>query len=81
MISCSQYDYIEIVCMFNYPIELTLKSGCTTKGIALDTAKNTEHEECIKVLVEECEQLVVLDDISQLKVLVENPHFSHVSFD
>ena len=81
MISCSQYDYIEIVCMFNYPIELTLKSGCVTAGTALDTAKNTQHQECIKVLVEQSEQLVVLDDISQLKVLVENPHFSRISFD
>ncbi len=81
MISCSQYDYIEIVCMFNYPIELTLKSGGIVEGTALDTATSTQHDECIKVLVGKNEQLVVLDNIAQLKVLVENPHFCHVSFD
>ncbi|HFU74774.1 MAG TPA: transcriptional antiterminator, partial [Arcobacter sp.] len=27
MISCHQYDYIEIACMYHYPVALTLKSG------------------------------------------------------
>lgn len=37
MISCEQHDYIEIVCTFNYPIKLMMKSGQVIEGIALDT--------------------------------------------
>lgn len=27
MLSCEQYDYIEIACMHRYPVLLTLKTG------------------------------------------------------
>ena len=84
MISCSQYDFIEIVCMYRYPIKLTLRSDVDiteTKGIALDTQQNDKKEECINIEVEGVERLVVLDEISSLEVCIDNPHFNHVSFD
>ncbi len=80
MIPCDQYDYIEIVCTFRYPIELTMKSGIVIECIALDTALNENRVECIKVDLKGAESLVVLDDISILKVCVDNPHFKTVSF-
>ncbi|ABZ77404.1 transcriptional antiterminator, Rof [Shewanella halifaxensis HAW-EB4] len=49
MISCNQYDYIEIVCLYRYPIALKLKSGETISGIALDTARDSKKRECIKL--------------------------------
>jgi Rho-binding antiterminator len=81
MISCDQQDYIETVCMHHYPIKLTLKSGDTTQGIAVDTQVNDARHECIKIDVEGVEQLVVLDEITILEVLVENPHVQKVRFD
>lgn len=81
MISCNEYDYIEIVCMFKYPIKLTLKTGETIECTALDTARNDSREECIKVEQSSTEILVVLSSISKLEVCVENPHFTEVSFD
>ncbi|MFQ3230193.1 Rho-binding antiterminator [Reinekea sp.] len=81
MISCNEYDYIEIVCMFKYPIKLTLKTGETIECTALDTARNDSREECIKVEQSNTEILVVLSSISKLEVCVENPHFTEVSFD
>ncbi|WP_246747355.1 Rho-binding antiterminator, partial [Vibrio cholerae] len=27
MVSCSQYDYIELACLFHLPVKLTMKSG------------------------------------------------------
>ncbi len=80
MISCSEYDYIEIVCMYRYPIKLTMKSGMAVEGMALDTQRNESREECIKVNVNGTENLVELDSISKLEVCVENPHFKEVSF-
>ncbi len=80
MISCGNYDYIEVVCLFKYPVELTLTSGETIVGKAMDTAKNSLLEECIKIKAENDDLLVTLDLIAKLKVLVENPHFQEVSF-
>lgn len=81
MISCSNYDYIEIVCLFKYPIEITLKSGEVVAGKAIDTARDQRREECIKLNIDNSDLLVVLDSIAKLKVVVENPHFDEVSFD
>ena len=80
MISCQEYDYIEIVCMYRYPITLTMKSGEVIECTALDTKQNTAREECVKVDVDGVEKLVELDAISQLDVRVDNPHFKNISF-
>lgn len=80
MISCDQHDYIEIACMFRYPIILTLKSGEVIEGTALDTALNEHKDECIKIAVNGSETLVVLTELSLLEVSVDNPHFKRVSF-
>lgn len=80
MISCEQYDYIEIVCLYHYPIELTMKSGERINGVALDTKRNDQKHECIEMKIDETKQLVILEDISKLTVSVKNPHFSEVMF-
>ncbi len=80
MISCNEYDYIEIVCLYRYPVRLTMKVGESIKGVALDTSRNESKNECIKLNTNETEILVELDGISKLEVLVDNPHFSEVTF-
>ena len=81
MISCNQHDYIEIVCMYHYPIKLTLKSGDIIEGVAADTQRNEQGVECIKIEIKGIEQLVVLDEIKILEVVVENPHLQKVTFE
>ncbi|MEH6442546.1 MAG: Rho-binding antiterminator [Oceanospirillaceae bacterium] len=81
MISCAQYDYIEIVCMFNYPVKLTLNTGEIIEGVALDTLRNQQREELIKIKTDNRETLVVLDVIVTLQVCIENPHFQEIIFD
>ncbi|RTZ14474.1 transcriptional regulator [Vibrio aquaticus] len=81
MISCSDYDYIEIVCMHRYPVRLTMKEGDIVKGRALDTARDEAKQECVIVAVDGCKQFVVLDSVSKLEVLEENPHFNEKRFD
>ncbi len=80
MISCDEYDYIEIVCLYRYPVMLTLKTGTVIEGIASDTGRNDARAECIKVIVDGAENLVPLDNIAELEVGIENPHFSKVVF-
>jgi Rho-binding antiterminator len=81
MISCNQHDYIEIVCMYHYPIKLRLKSGEVIEGIAQDTQRNEKRDECIKIETETGERLVVLSELKQLEVCVENPHLKLVVFE
>lgn len=51
MISCEMYDYIEIVCLFKYPIEIQLKSGEIITGVGQDTQRNNNKQECILVSI------------------------------
>jgi len=81
MISCNQYDYIEIACTYNFLVLLTMKSGITLEGVALDTGSNEKREESIKLEVDGEGTWVVLDQVSRIDVLVENPHFKSVVFD
>ncbi len=80
MITCNEYDYIEIVCLFRYPVELKLKSGEIRMGVGLDTQRNEKKQECIKLDANGSELLVVLDEIAELTVCIENPHFDKVQF-
>ena len=85
MISCEMYDYIEIVCLFQYPIEIHLKSGEIVTAIGQDTTLNDARQECILVNTLNSEkkqstELIELDCIVQLSILQDNPHFQTISF-
>lgn len=81
MISCSEYDYIELVCMYRYLVRLTMKTGGMVDGVALDTQRDDTKNECIKMKLEDGDStLIVLNDIEKLEVRVENPHFREITF-
>lgn len=77
---CDHYDYIEIACMFNYPILLKLTSGEEIIAAAIDTELNEQRQECIKVGIDSGHQLIVLDDIVSLEITINNPHFKYIKF-
>lgn len=80
MISCDQHDYIEIVCMYRYPLKLTMRSGTIIEGTALDTQRNDNKDECIKIEYHGNEQLIILSEIKKLEVTEDNPHVKEVLF-
>lgn len=80
MITCHQYDYIEIACMYRYQVRLTFKSGDHTDGIALDTAKNEAKQECLKLQTDHGQILVELEELEVLTAITPNPHFTQVRF-
>ena len=80
MMSCDDHDYIEIVCTFRYPIQLTLRSGETLHAVGLTTRYNSEKKECLEIEQAGHRSLIVLDDIAGLNVGVDNPHFQSVTF-
>jgi len=80
MMSCDQHDYVEIACMYHYSIKLTLKSGAEIEGHALDTQRNEQQQECIKMQFENSTSLVLLDSIIQMEAQIDNPHFHVIRF-
>ncbi|GIU10242.1 MULTISPECIES: Rho-binding antiterminator [unclassified Shewanella] len=85
MISCNQYDYIEIVCLYHYPVKIRLKDATILNGVAIDTVRDELKQECIKLGKAKdegaaAEQLVILDDIASLEVCIDNPHLHYIEF-
>ena len=78
--SCNEHDYVEIACMYQYPIKITMKAGNVLECTALDTQYNSAREECIKVNVKGIDKEVIIDKISKIEVCVENPYFKLVCF-
>lgn len=83
MISCEKYDYIEIACLYRFPITLILHNAQKITAIAVDTQRNAQQRECIKLLTEPHQRsiLVELQSIARLEVNINNPHFLSVDFD
>lgn len=77
MISCAQHDYIEIACLYRMPVVLTLDKGEVLRGVAVDTVRDHDRTECLKLA---SGQLVVLDRIRSLEAVEPNPHFDRVDF-
>lgn len=80
MLSCDLHDYIEIVCLYQYPLKLTLSSGAVLTGTARTTQYNDKRQECLLLQQQETEQQVLLDDIALLEVTIANPHLQQVRF-
>ena len=80
MMSCEQHDYIEIACLYRYPVILTLNSGDKLSGIAIDTARDQNRQECIKLLVDNTARLVPLANLAGMKAALPNRHFDHIAF-
>jgi Rho-binding antiterminator len=80
MLSCDLHDYIEIVCLYQYPLKLTLSSGAVLTGTARTTNLNDQRQECLVLKQHAAEQLVVLDDIALLEVTIANPHLQQIRF-
>jgi Rho-binding antiterminator len=80
MLSCDLHDYVEIVCLYHYPLKLTLNSGAIVTGTADTTCYNDQRQECLVIEYEGKAQLVALDDIALLEVTVANPHVQQVRF-
>ncbi|WP_010556861.1 Rho-binding antiterminator [Pseudoalteromonas marina] len=81
MISCNHYDYIEIACMHHLSVELVLKNGDAICGVATDTKRNANRDECIVVNLNSELKIIVLTTISVLKALTHNPYFDNVNFE
>ncbi|MGR5232836.1 Rho-binding antiterminator [Vibrio rotiferianus] len=80
MVTCSQYDVIEIACMFKLPVEITLKNGETHQGNAFDTGYDMERQECLFLEIEGERTSFPTEQLIAMRALKDNLHFSEVTF-
>jgi Rho-binding antiterminator len=57
-----------------------MATGVQIEGVALDTARNENRAECIKIQTDNGVQLVVLAELVKLAITIDNPHFTEVNF-
>jgi len=81
-ILCELYDYIEIACMFAYPITLLLESGEELKGIAKDTLVKPDKLEYLIFANDVSKEIIEIpmNSLIHMQARVTNPHFEKVSF-
>ncbi len=81
-ILCQLHDYIEIACTFRLPIALSITSGKQLKGIAIDTLIKPDKSEHLVFMEEGVETTIQIpmNELIEMKALVENIHFENVKF-
>ena len=81
-IACELHDYIEIACVYRYPVLLVLDSGEEVKGIATDTSTKKDKTEYLVLLDEESKEKIEIELTKLVKMnpLIKNPHFNEVNF-
>ncbi len=84
ILSCDLHDYLEIACMFQYQVGITLKSGEVITGQAADVKTLPGKKEILLVKAASSSSAPIEIDItsmSHLKVLTPNARFEQVSFE
>ena len=81
MISCQQYDYIEIACLYRYEVSLTTGNGDVVQGTAVTTGINQHKQEYLALDTPQGAVNVLLIELTKMQVITANPHVSEVIFD
>ena len=89
---CDLHDYVEIACLYNYKLELTLKDGTLLNAIAIDTKTSNKQEfillknaqmmggNRVWVTQEKRSTEIPLDSLVKIKVLSPNAKFDDITF-
>ena len=80
-IDCNLYDYVEIACLYRYPVRVTITDGTSLTGIAVDTVIDADKSESLKLDVDDGDsRLIRLDTLVVLEALATDARFSKVHF-
>jgi len=79
-IDCSLYDYVEIACMYRYPVRVATSDGETVTGVAVDTVTGADKSEFLALDVDGCVRRLRLDTLEELEPMVGNARFGKVRF-
>ncbi len=79
MISCSDYDYIELVCLYNMTVELHYQDYSVI-GVARDTKRNSNALEGIELVIANEVKWYPLDSLLAMTAITQNTFFQHLEF-
>lgn len=78
-VDCNVFDYVEVACLYRYPVRLHLTDGGQLDGTAVDTRVGNGAEFLVLDVGGGQEQ-VRLDRIAALETRIEGAKFSRVPF-
>ncbi|MGI2175934.1 Rho-binding antiterminator [Shewanella ulleungensis] len=82
-INCAHYDYIEIICLHQYSVKLTLHSGIEVIGNFTQTTivqlGGIKHEAISGITQQQQPIEIILTDIQRIDVLSANAILEHLS--
>ncbi len=79
-IDCNLYDYVEIACMYRYPVRVATTGGEIVTGVAVDTVIDSDKVEFLALDVDGARRQVRLDTVASLEPLDINARFGKVRF-
>lgn len=77
-IDCNAFDYIELACLYRYPVRLYLRDGSSLDGIAADTRTSAADGEHVILDIEGEQRAVRLDAIAELEPRLPEARFGRV---
>ena len=80
MLSCDKLEYLEVVCMFHYALQVTEKSGQVYTGRAKDVKIVEKRQEVLVLQEFESEIFIATDQIACIDVLTPNARFKTMRF-
>ena len=83
-ISCADYDYLEIACLYHYQLELRLVDGTRHIGeavdLSIDRGQLPEQHEVLSLRNSDGLTVVATSSIKSMQALSENAQFDEVHF-
>lgn len=79
MISCQQYDYIELACLKRLKVTIEMKDGDVVRGRCENTAI-VDKQECLVLEQESQAVTVLLAEITSISADTDNPYFTTLRF-
>jgi Rho-binding antiterminator len=79
-VSCENYDYLEIACMYGYEVVLLLLDGRQYQGIACNLLINSARQEVVEVKLKDSVEFIHLDSLKELRVETDGAKFKQVLF-
>ena len=79
-LACEIHDTIEIVCLYGYEIQLTLKNQSIINGRAKTTETTADKKEWIEFVVDGRSEQIELIEIKSMQAKTTNRYFDLVHF-
>lgn len=79
-IACEHYDQLELLCLYQFQIRATLKTGSYKNGQAIGLELDANRREQLVIAKGDGNQAIAIADIERIDVQTPNPHIDSLTF-